>query len=337
VYSLELIKHNFNVLSHKLIMLTQEQNSKKMEKMTETLICIPAYNAESTISEVVKQCKEFVDVVLVVNDGSTDNTESIARQAGAEIISHKKNRGYGGAIKTGLIEGLKRNAKITITFDADLQHDASDIPKLIEPIRSEKADIVIGSRFLGHKHNVKSYRKFGIKFITFLVNTFTKNKIKDTESGLRSYSSYALKKIVPTLETEGMGMSAEIILRASVKNLTIFEIPRVENYPDGVSTSTHNPLNHGIHVILTILKLTIETRPIPAFGIPSLVFFIASIISSIYVIDFYNHMSRLPLGLTVFTVLLVFIGFFFILAAMILYVLSKISSKINFQIENKDS
>ncbi len=315
-------------------MLSQEQNIKKMNNGIETLVCIPAYNAESTISEVVKQCKKFVDIVVVVNDGSTDNTESIARQAGAEIITHKKNRGYGGAIKTGLIEGVKRNARITITFDADLQHDANDIPKLIEPIMAEKADIVIASRFLGHKHNVKSYRKFGIKLITSLVNIFTKNKINDTESGLRAYSQESLKKIVPTLETEGMGMSAEIILRASVKDLIIFEIPGTIHYPDGINTSTHSPIKHGIHVVLTILKLTVETRPIPAFGIPSLIFFVASIISSFYVIDFYNQMSRLPLGLTVFTVLLVSIGFFFILAAMILYVLSKISSKINFDIEN---
>ncbi len=315
-------------------MLTQEQDDKPMKNMTKILVCIPAYNAETTISEAVKKCKKFVDVVLVINDGSTDNTESVARLAGAEIITHKKNRGYGGAIKTGLIAGVKRNAKITITFDADLQHDASDIPKLIEPIISEKADIVIGSRFLGHKHNVKSYRKFGIKFITSLVNIYTKNKIHDTESGLRAYNQESLKKIVPTLETEGMGMSAEIILRASVKDLLIFEIPVIIHYPDGINTSTHNPVKHGIHVVLTILKLTIETRPIPAFGIPSLFFFIASIISSAFVINFYNEMNRLPLGLTVFTVLLVSVGFFLILAAMILYVLSKFSSKINFDIEN---
>ena len=92
----------------------------KIKNNLNVLVCIPAYNAESTISQAVKCCQEFADLVLVINDGSSDNTELLAREAGAEIVTHKQNRGYGGAIKTSLTEGLNRNAKVTITFDADL-------------------------------------------------------------------------------------------------------------------------------------------------------------------------------------------------------------------------
>ena len=137
------------------------------------MVCIPTYNAESTISEAVKRCKEFADLVLVVDDGSTDNSESVAREAGAEILSHKINLGYGGAIKSGLAEALKRKVQVTITFDADLQHDSQDLPKLINPILSNSADIVIGSRFLERNDHVKPYRKFGIKLITKIVNSFS--------------------------------------------------------------------------------------------------------------------------------------------------------------------
>lgn len=101
-------------------------------------------------------------------------------------------------------------------------------------------------------------------------------------------------------------------------------------YPENVQTSSQNPLRHGLTVILTIFKLVIETKPLVAFGIPSLVFFVSSIISSFYVVNFYNEIGRLPLGMTVFTVLLVSIGFFLLLAAMILYVLSRISYRVNF-------
>jgi glycosyltransferase involved in cell wall biosynthesis len=298
------------------------------------LVCIPTYNAEATIRQAVSNCKKYADLVLVINDGSSDNSEKIAKDAGAEVITHKKNRGYGGAIKTGLKEGLRRHAKITITFDADLQHDAEDIPKIIEPILSDKADIVIGSRFLENDSNVKPYRKFGIKVITKMVSSFSGNNIQDAESGLRAYSLDALKQIVPSLETEGMGMSAEILLKAAVNKLKIVEVPRKEMYPEGIATSSKNPLRHGFSVVFTILKLIVETKPLKAFGIPAVLFFIAAAISTAYVVDFYNNFSRLPLGLTVFTVLLVSVGFFFILAAIIVYVLSRISNKINFAMQN---
>ena len=311
-------------------MLKESIETQSNPKSDGILVCIPSYNAESTIEEAIEQCKKFATKILVINDGSSDNTEEIARKAGADIVTHKKNRGYGGAIKTGLEEGLKRNARVTITFDADLQHDANDIPKIIEPILSNHADIVIGSRFLEESDDVKPYRKFGIKLITKLVNSFSGNNIKDAESGLRAYSLDSLKTIVPTLETEGMGMSAEILLKAAVSKLKIVEVRRKEMYPENVQTSSQNPLKHGLTVVLTIFKLVIETKPLLAFGIPSIIFFIGSIISSVFVIDFYNAVGRLPLGLTVFTVLLVSIGFFLLLAAMILYVLSRISYRINF-------
>jgi len=311
-------------------MLKEAIEQKNDSKSDGILVCIPSYNAESTIKEAVNICKQFASEILVINDGSCDNTEEIARKTGADIITHRKNRGYGGAIKTALEEGLKRNAKVTITFDADLQHDAKDIPKIIKPILSNEADIVIGSRFLEKNNDVKTYRKFGIRFITSLVRTFSGNNISDAESGFRSYSRDSLKQLIPMLETDGMGMSAEILLKASVSKLKIVEVPRKEMYPENVQTSSQNPLKHGLSVILTIFKLVIETKPLVAFGIPSIFFFISSIIGSVYVVNFYNEVGRLPLGMTVFTVLLISIGFFLLLAAMILYVLTRISYRINF-------
>jgi len=311
-------------------MLSEKPSKSNLQNDVKVMVCIPTYNAESTISEAVKRCKEFADLVLVINDGSTDNSESIAREAGAEVLTHKINLGYGGAIKSGLTEALKRKAKVTITFDADLQHDPQDLPKIIKPILSDSTDIVIGSRFLEKSDDVKPYRKFGIKLITKIVNSFSGSNIQDAESGLRSYSLDALKKIVPGLETEGMGMSAEILLKASVHKLKIIEVPRKEMYPENIQTSSQNSLRHGMTVLLTIFKLVIETKPLAAFGIPSLIFFLISGISSFFVIEFYNEMSRLPVGLTLFAITTLSVGFFFIMAGIILYVLSRISAKLNF-------
>jgi glycosyltransferase involved in cell wall biosynthesis len=311
-------------------MQNEMESESNLKNNVKVMVCIPTYNAESTVAEAVKQCKKFADLVLVINDGSSDNSATVAKEAGAEVLTHKINLGYGGAIKSGLTEALKRKAKVTITFDADLQHDPKDLLKVIEPIISKQADIVIGSRFLEESDDVKSYRKFGIKLITKLVNSFSGTNIKDAESGLRSYGYDALKKIVPSLETEGMGMSAEILLKAAVSKLKILEVPRKEMYPDNVQTSSQNPLKHGLTVISTILKLIIETKPLTAFGIPSLFFFILSGICSFFVIEFYNDLSRLPVGLTLFTITMLTMGFFFMLAGVILYVLSRISTKLSF-------
>jgi len=316
-------------------MLSEKSSESNIGKSIDVLVCIPTYNAETTIAQAVKRCQEFADLVLVINDGSSDNSESLAREAGAEIITHKQNRGYGSAIKTALAEGLKRNAKVTITFDADLQHDEHDIPKLIKPILEDTTDIVIGSRFLENDVDVKPYRKFGIKVITRLVNSFMHNHISDAESGFRGYSLDSLRMLVPMLETEGMGMSSEILLKSSVCKLKIVEIPRKEMYPEGIKTSSKNPLRHGLSVMFTIMKLIIENKPLKAFGIPSVLFFIASVITAIYVVDFYNSFGRLPLGLTIFSVLLLSSAFFFSLAAMILYVLSRISNRINFNLKTE--
>ncbi|MCH7561280.1 MAG: glycosyltransferase family 2 protein [Thaumarchaeota archaeon] len=257
--------------------MSEINTNDSKSKQIEILVCIPTYNAESTIGTAVTLCKEFADYVIVINDGSSDNSELVAREAGADVVTHKQNRGYGGAIKTALEEGLMRNAKVTVTFDADLQHDAKDIPKIIKPILSNETDIVIGSRFLEKNDDVKSYRKFGIKFITWLVRAFSGNNITDAESGLRAYSLESLKELVPVLETEGMGMSAEILLKASVSKLKIIEVPRKEMYPKNIQTSSQNPLKHGLTVILTIFKLVIETKPLVAFGIPSFIFFLSLI------------------------------------------------------------
>ena len=127
-----------------------------------------------------------------------------------------------------------------------------------------------------------------------------------------------------------MVMSAETILKASVSTLNLIDVPRKDMYPENIQTSSQNPLKHGLTVILTIFKLVVETKPLAAFGIPSFIFFLCSIVSSIFVINFYTAMGRLPLGMSVFTLLFISITFFLLLAAMLLYALSSISSSINF-------
>lgn len=110
------------------------------------VVVIPAYNEEKTIGGVVSGVRTHVDSALVINDGSTDNTASVARDAGATVITHNTNRGYDETLSDGFKHAAESDADIVVTFDADDQHRPEDIPRVIEPIQNEKAEIVVGRR-----------------------------------------------------------------------------------------------------------------------------------------------------------------------------------------------
>ncbi len=109
---------------------------------------IPAYNEEKNIASIIVKLKKIADVVIVCNDGSTDSTSEIAQNLGAVVINHKKNLGYGAGINSIFHKAKEIGSEVLITFDADGQHRIDDIKKIIEPIEKNRADIVIGSRFL---------------------------------------------------------------------------------------------------------------------------------------------------------------------------------------------
>ena len=158
--------------------------------------CIPAYNEENTISDLVKTAKKFVDKVVVCDDGSTDKTLNNAKLAGAEIISHKKNQGYGSAIISLFDYCRMQNADVMITLDGDGQHDPNQIPILLDTISQHNVDVVLGSRFLDNKTNTPGYRKRGIKIITSAANFGADFKVSDAQSGFRAYSKNAIDAII---------------------------------------------------------------------------------------------------------------------------------------------
>jgi len=111
------------------------------------IACIPAYNEEATIAKVIIQTQKYVDKIIVCDDGSSDLTGLIAERLGAEVIRHERNLGKGAALRSLFKKAKELKAEIIVTLDADFQHDAADIPKLIKPILDGEADVVVGSRY----------------------------------------------------------------------------------------------------------------------------------------------------------------------------------------------
>jgi glycosyltransferase involved in cell wall biosynthesis len=279
------------------------------------LIGMPAYNEEKKIGPLILSLQKKGYDVLVCDDASSDKTSKISKQNGAMLITHNKNLGYGGAIKTLLTKARELKPDIFVTFDSDGQHDFNDIDSLVTPILEKKYDIVIGSRFLDKKSKIPKYREFGIKSITKLTNLTHNIDVTDSQSGLRAYGSKALDLVHPS--EEGMGISTEILIKASQNNLKIGEIPIVISY-DG-NTSTHNPASHGLSVIGTTLKFLSIKHPLIFYGIPGLLFLIVGLSFTVWTLTNFAESRLIATNLALISVGSIILGVLLLLTAIILF------------------
>ncbi len=286
------------------------------------LVCIPAFNEEKTIGEIVEKSLQYADKVIVCNDGSTDNTEEQAKKKGATIINHKKNLGYGAAIITLFEEARKQNAEIMITLDGDGQHNPEQIPTLVSALTENNVDVVIGSRFLDKNTNSPGYRKTGIKIITSASNFGTNFKVSDSQSGFRVYSKNAIDAIHPT--EEGMSVSTEILLKASNKGLSVAEVPITISYKG--ETSTHKPVPQGISVLMNTLKFISVKHPIRFYALPGIALVITGLFFGIQFLDEYLSNQTIFYGSLFGSILLFLIGSILIATAIILFSMATLLS-----------
>jgi glycosyltransferase involved in cell wall biosynthesis len=280
------------------------------------IIGIPAFNEEKNIASIITKLMNITDSIIVCNDGSSDLTSEIAEKMGAEVINHEKNLGYGAAIRSIFLKAKELDGDVLVTFDADGQHRIEDIENVTTPIINQEAELVIGSRFLDDSEKeVPQYRKVGIKVITKITNASIKEKLTDSQSGFRAYS----KKVVDELNPSelGMGISTEILIKASSKNFKILEVPIKILYSG--DTSTHNPISHGSSVILSTIKYTSIEHPLKFYGIPSVIFFIIGLSFTYLSAQYYAEIGRLNTNLTIVAAGTVLIAVVLLITSILLY------------------
>ena len=280
------------------------------------VIGIPAYNEEKNIAAIVTNLKKITDTIIVCNDGSSDLTGKIAEELGVIVINHKENKGYGTAIRSIFLKAKEMNFENLITFDADGQHRIQDIESVFEPIRDNVADIVIGSRFLDEKsEEMPNYRKIGIKLITKVTNLSITEKLTDSQSGFRAYSKRVLEEIIPT--DEGMGVSTELLIKASKLDFKIAEVP-IKVYYKG-NTSTHDPVSHGTSVIISTLKYTSIHNPLKFYGIPGLIFLIIGLGFIAWTIQIYSTHQEIITNVSLIGIGCIVLGAVLLMTAVILF------------------
>ncbi|NEU58101.1 glycosyltransferase family 2 protein [Halorussus sp. MSC15.2] len=290
---------------------------------TEVLVAIPAYNEAETIGEVVSETAQFADRIVVVDDGSDDDTAERAEKAGATVVKHRRNQGYGGALKTAFEEADRLGVEHLVILDGDGQHDPADVPNLVETQRESGAEIVIGSRFEGDS-DVPLYRRFGL----FVINTLTNvglgtighgSWIRDTQSGFRAYDTDAIRTIArdDAIGTQ-MSASTDIIHHALNRNYAIEEVGTRITYDSENSNSQH-PLSHGVVLIRNILTLIEQERPIMLIGVPG---FLAATVGfglGYWALTNLFHTGDFPVGLAIASLFFILSGGLACFSAVILH------------------
>lgn len=279
---------------------------------------IPAYNEEKSIAKIVLRTRQKVDRVIVVDDGSTDATPEIGEALGATVIRHRKNLGYGAAMRTAFEAARQLNATTMVILDADGQHDPKEIPLLLKKIE-EDFDIVIGSRLNG-KAKIPRYRRYGISILNFAMRRAHVN-VTDSQSGYRAYSRKALDQIHPT--EDGMSAGVQILLQARNYRLKICEVPIKCDYSVDKPNSK-NPLSHGVGVLKSILSHVELFRPLFFFGLIGVCLLGAGMAIAAWVLRIFAATGYLPFGPSLLMILLVILAIFTLYTAIILHSVSRL-------------
>lgn len=193
-------------------------------------VVIPAFNEARSIAEVVRDVVDHGYAPIVVDDGSSDETGAEARGAGATVLRHWVNRGYGAALTTGSDWAVERGYEIVVHFDADGQHAVEEIEAIVEPVTAGEADATIGSRFLGEGRRIPLLRKILIKAAITFTRVLSGVKLSDAHNGFRAFSSSALRQL--KCREDGMAYASEVVEQIARHKLRLREVPVTISYTD---------------------------------------------------------------------------------------------------------
>ena len=235
-----------------------------------TIAIIPAFNEELTIGTVVSLSKLYVDEVLVVNDGSKDNTEKVAKLSGATVISLSQNSGKAAALHAGFEYAIKNRFRFTVMLDADGQNNPDEIPVILQPLVDGSADFVLGSRFLKNESEIPLYRQVGQKVLNHATNLSSSKTFSDTQSGFRGMNLMALE-LMEMVNSNGYGIESAMLNQASEANLRVMEVPISVKY-DVPNGHKKNFLTHGVSLLGNIINSLAYRRPLFFFGTSGMAF-----------------------------------------------------------------
>lgn len=287
--------------------------------MKKLIIQIPCFNESQTLStalSAIPKSVEGFDVVelLVIDDGSSDNTAEIAKQCGVHhVIKHTKNQGLARAFMTGIKHALEAGADVIVNTDADNQYEAQDIPKLVVPILEKRADIVIGARPIADIAHFSWSKKLLQKIGSWVVRSASRTNIPDAPSGFRAYSRFAAQNIVVFSEYT---YTLETIIQAGQKNMAIISVPIRTNADLRPSRLVKSIASYVRRSIGTIIRIYAIYRPMRFFGSIGGVLFVLGVVLGLrFLYFFFNGDGNGHIQSVILAAVLMVIGFQTILVA----------------------
>ena len=268
------------------------------------LVAIPAFNEGPTIGSVVLKARQFASEVVVIDDGSADDTADTAALAGAHVIRHARNLGKGMAVRSAWLYARERGLEALVLLDGDHQHDPNDIPRLLEPILAGEADVVLGVRW-GKTSGMPAYRRVGKRVLDYATAAATRNgEVTDSQCGYRAFSNQALQKMEPT--EHGLAIDSQLLIDAQDRRLRIKRVNIEVRYD--VDGSTTSPGRHGAGVLSRLVILLTERRPLFFFGASGTLLLAAAGLLGILVLKTFFETHILAVGYSFIVVILSILG-----------------------------
>ena len=275
----------------------------KLSSHPALVVIIPAYNESRFIGSIILQARRFANQVIVIDDGSTDDTAWIARSAGASVVCHESNQGKGAALNTGFHAARQCDPQVVVCLDGDGQHFPDEIDLLIEPIITQQADIVVGSRYLGTTDLTPRHRVWGHRFFNFLTHFASGVESSDSQSGFRAFSPRALQAL--SFCSQDFSVESEMQFLAQEHDLQLVEMPVTIRYPDPPKRSV---LMHGMSVLNGVLSLAGQYRPLLFFGIVGTAQILLGLMLGYRVVYLFGLNSGLAAGTAMLSILFVITG-----------------------------
>src|SRR3989344_803648 len=273
-------------------------------------ISIPAYNEEKTLGIVIRDIHSVMKktkhpyMVAVVNDGSTDKTASVAKQAGATVINHPQNFGLAQAFRTELEHFLHSKYDIFVHIDADGQYKAEDIPRLVQEVE-QGYDLVLGDRFTGGIEEMPLLKKFGNRAFSRVISKIIGYTVHDCQTGFRAFNRKTAQIPIKSTHT----YTQEQIIKSVRERLRIKEVPTYFRKRGDESRLMRNPLEYAFRAWINILRIYRDYDPLKFFGRIGLFFITLGVLIGSWLVYLFlttGRVGRLPL--TLLTVLLIIMG-----------------------------